>query len=216
MRQLTNECFEALSPILKQCSSRSIFISENGEFRALSNSGTMVFEGVIDQTFPESAYYDCHLVNKHGEACDKGETSRYLKKSAQGSDVTISKLIKKFEENSDGLTYFLLRHDLCRFMENRKMGIDNMSINICRGDEGLHFSINLDDTSRYSNCQDEILIHDFDGDECRLRFLYSSGLLNEIKRVKNEEFWVTVFHSGILLLESTVRDFTVLRAIDVT
>lgn len=218
MIRLSDESLNTLSPILKQCSQSGIFISENGAFSALSNDRTLLIESYVAQEFSQSAHYDGYLLNKSGKHHDEKSELRYLTKSQQVPSLNrrISDVILKMEAGASKKSHFLLRNQLCCFIENRSLCLENTGISLHRTNSDLRFSITIDDVLRKSACKDEIVIHDFEGDECKYHFDHSKGILNEISRIKNEEFYVTVFHAGAVLLESTMRDFTAVKGAKIT
>lgn len=215
MIELSSESAKALKSILKDCQNSGVFISEKGVFRAVNDSRAVIAQGCLAQNFQAATHYEGYLVNKSGDREDHDENAlRFLKPSGRNSffNVTISDLVSNIEAKSEKKSYFVLGAELYQFFENGKVGLPGFSFDLRTTDEHLDFSIIIDDAARYASCKDQVIIHNFEGPECSIRLLGPRGILNGIKRLKNEDFFVTVFHGGAILLESNMRELTVLQS----
>lgn len=219
MIELSNESVKLLKSIIKQCGNSGIFISENGLFKAVNDSRSVIAQGCLPQKFRAATHYEGYLLNKFGEHEDEDEGKlRFLKPSGRNSyfNTNISDIVSNIEAKDAKISRFILRSKLYRFFENRQVHLPGFGFELRNTDEDLNFTIIIDDTSRLTACKDQVVIHEFEGPECSINLLDSCGILNGIRRLKNEDFDATVFHGGAILLESTLRELTVLQSANIT
>ena len=216
MIRLSNESLITLEPVLKLFS-YGIFISENGDFQALG--GDKLISGKLGQRFSRSGHFDQYLLDGNGDACASKAELRFLRPSRRNLPFTdrFSEIISRFEDMSSDQSNFFLSDAICRFIENKVLNLGRALTSLRKTQQDLKFSVNLNDDPTRSFDKNEIIIHEFKGAECQLQFggESSSGFLNGFKRLKNEEFICTIFHSGLLLLESTMRDFSVVKGVKI-
>ena len=98
-------------------------------------------------------------------------------------------------------------------LAKHKMKLGNAGIVLLHTSADLYCSVELNDASRFTGYEDEIFIHEFEGEPCEFFISGTLPLFREITLQSNEEFFATLLHAGVLILESTLRDLTIAKTV---